>query len=132
MDKMDAVEKAARQFLAERGWDKLRPSDLAKSISIEASELLELFQWTNPELDKVREDVEKIAEIKKELADVLIYCFDMSILLGLDTERIILDKLEQASQKYPPSVVKNKGDKEPGTEDVYHSIKKSYRRDGLS
>jgi NTP pyrophosphatase (non-canonical NTP hydrolase) len=110
----------------------LRPSDLAKSISIEAAELLELFQWSNPELDKVKEDTEKIAEIKKELADVLIYCLDMSILLGFDTEKIILDKLEKASLKYPSSVVKNNGDKEPGTEDMYHSIKKSYRRDGLS
>jgi NTP pyrophosphatase (non-canonical NTP hydrolase) len=132
MDRMDNVEQAAKKFLTERGWDKLRPSDLAKSISIEAAELLELFQWTNPELDKVKEDAGKMAEIKKELADVMIYCLDMSILLGLDTEKIILDKLEKASQKYPLSVVKNIGNKEPGTEEVYHSIKKLYRRDGLS
>ena len=129
---MDKVRNEAKKFLAERGWDNLRPSDLAKSISIEAGELLELFQWTNPELSNVKANSEKIAEVKKELADVLLYCFYMGILLDLDIEEIMLNKLEQASKKYPPSVVKNQGGQEPGTEDVYHSIKKSYRKSGLS
>jgi NTP pyrophosphatase (non-canonical NTP hydrolase) len=129
---MKEVEKAAKKFLKERGWDKLRPSDLAKSISIEAGELLELFQWTNPELEKVNKDKEKVEEIKKELADVLLYALYMSVSLGLNTEKVILDKLSAASKKYPPAVVKNRGNKEPGTEDFYHKIKKSYRRSGLS
>ncbi|MGH7250043.1 MAG: nucleotide pyrophosphohydrolase, partial [Minisyncoccia bacterium] len=124
---MDELETAVKKFLEERGWDKLRPSDLAKSVSIEAGELLELFQWSNQELEKVKEDSAKLDEIKKELADVFLYALDMSVLLGLDTKKIILDKLEQASKKYPPEVVKNNGDKEPGTEDIYHSIKKTYR-----
>lgn len=129
---MNKLEKAAKKFLNERGWDKLRPSDLAKSISIESGELLELFQWTNPELDAVKADKEKVAEIKKELADVLLYAVYMSVSLGLDTEKIALEKLAYASKKYPTSIFKVRGKKEPGTEHVYHKIKKSYRRKGLS
>ena len=129
---MDNLEKEARKFLKERGWDKLRPSDLAKSISIESAELLEIFQWTNPELEKVKTDKEKISHIKKELADVFLYSIYMSVLLGFNTEKIILDKLEYAHKKFPPSVVKNKGKKEPGTEYAYHKIKKTYRRKSLN
>jgi NTP pyrophosphatase (non-canonical NTP hydrolase) len=125
---MKNLEKIALKFLKERNWDKLRPSDLAKSISIESAELLELFQWSNKELNEVRVDKEKINEIKKELADVFLYCLYMSVLLKLNTKQIIIDKLEYASKKYPPSLIKNKGDKEPGTEDVYQNIKKIYRR----
>ena len=129
---MENVRKEAEKFLKERGWDTLRPSDLAKSISIEAGELLELFQWTNPELEKVKSDTKKVDEVKKVLADVLLYCLYMSILLEIDSEKIMLEKLGYASKKFPPSVVKNDGTKEPGTEDVYHSIKKLYRKEGLS
>lgn len=50
---MKEQEDAIREYLAERGWDQLRPSDLAKSISIEAAELLELFQWTTSTKTKI-------------------------------------------------------------------------------
>ncbi len=125
---MKNLEEAARIFLRDRGWDNLRPSDLAKSISIEAAELLELFQWTNEDLDVVKNNEKKVGEIKKELADVFLYCLYMSISLGCDTEKIILEKLEHASKKYPAHIVKNNVGVEPGTEDFYHSIKKEYRR----
>lgn len=129
---MKEVEKKAKKFLKDRGWDNLRPSDLAKSVSIEAGELLELFQWTNQELVGVKANKEKVAEIKKELGDVFLYCVYMCVLLGLDVKKVMLEKLELASKKYPPHIVKNKGDKEPGTEDFYHNIKKTYRKSGLS
>jgi NTP pyrophosphatase (non-canonical NTP hydrolase) len=129
---MKRIETSIKNFLVERGWDKLKPSDLAKSISIESAELLELFQWSNDELDAVKKDKEKIEEIKKELADVFIYALQMSVLVGLDTEKIILDKLERAAKKYPVELVKNKGKVAPGTEDIYLKIKKAYRRKGLS
>ena len=81
---MKNLEEAARIFLRDRGWDNLRPSDLAKSISIEAAELLELFQWTNEDLDVVKNNEKKVGEIKKELADVFLYCLYMSISFGFD------------------------------------------------
>ncbi|KAA0206129.1 hypothetical protein EDM68_03200 [Candidatus Uhrbacteria bacterium] len=116
---MKPLEQKILKHLRDRGWDKLRPADVAKSIMIEGAELLELFQWENLPLDEVKKDKAKIEEIKKELADVLIYSLEMSVLLGLDTEKIIRKKLALAQKKYPARLMKNNGGKEPGTESVY-------------
>ena len=125
---MKKVEKEIKKFLKDRGWDKLRPGDLAKSVSIESGELLEIFQWSNPELNEIKKNKEKIAEIKKELADVFIYCFDISTTLGFDTEKIILDKLKYIDKKYPAKLMKNMTkNKEPGNDSEYWRIKKEYR-----
>lgn len=124
-------EDQIRNYLTERGWDNLRPGDLAKSISIEASELLEIFQWTNPTLQEVKNDPVKLEAIKKELADVLIYCFDVSVLLGFDTGKILLDKLEKAKSKYPAHLFKNRDKNvDAGSEDIYWQIKKEHRMKG--
>jgi NTP pyrophosphatase (non-canonical NTP hydrolase) len=128
---MKELEDAVRTYLQERKWDELRPGDIAKSISIEASELLELFQWTNPSLEEVRKDAKKSEEIKKELADVLIYCLDMSVLLGFDTSEVIEQKLEQIKQKYPAHLFQNREHGvDAGSEDAYWDIKKKHRASG--
>ena len=128
---MKEQEDLIRQYLTERGWDQLRPGDLAKSISIEAAELLELFQWTNPSLTEVKGDPEKLGAIKKELADVLIYCLDMSVLLELDTAQIISEKLQKIREKYPADLFKNREQgKDAGSEEVYWQIKKEARMKG--
>lgn len=124
---MKEIAKAVKRHLEERGWDKLRPSDIAKSISIEAAELLELFQWVSLTIEETKEDKEKMGEIKKELADVFIYAFEMAILLGLDTEKIIRGKLEHAAKKYPPELMKQNS-RDPGSEEAYWKIKKEYRK----
>jgi dCTP diphosphatase len=98
---MKVLEVEIRSYLEERNWMKLRPSDVAKSISIEAAELLELFQWDSLTIEETLADEKRLAEIKKELADVFIYALDMSVLLGLDTQQIILDKLKMVKEKYP-------------------------------
>lgn len=126
------VEKAIKKYLTERSWDRLRPGDVAKSISIESAELLELFQWSNPTLEEVKNNPEKIKEIQKELADVLIYALDMAVLLEVDTEAIIKEKLAYAEKKYPAELMKKIRKNEPGTEDTYLQIKKKYRKEGLS
>lgn len=126
---MEEYENLIRQYLVDRGWDNLRPVDLAKSVSIESAELLEIFQWSNQTLDEVKNDSEKIEEIKNELADVLIYCLDMSVLLNLNTGEIIKNKLSKVKKKYPVDVIKNDGSKEPGTESEYLKIKHAYRAD---
>lgn len=125
---MKDLEKKIYKHLKDRGWDNLRPSDVAKSIMIEGAELLELFQWENIELKEVKKNKEKMEAIKKELADVLIYCIEMSVLLGLDTEKIIRTKLMLAQKKYPAKLMKKNTDKEPGTDSTYLRIKKEYRR----
>ncbi len=128
---MKEQEDVIREYLVERGWDQLRPGDLAKSISIEAAELLELFQWTNPSLEEVKADQEKLEAIKGELADVLIYCLDMSVLLELDTNDIIMKKLEKVREKYPAELFINRDrSQEAGSEDVYLQIKKESRMKG--
>lgn len=128
---MKEQEDLIREYLEERGWDQLRPGDLAKSISIEAAELLELFQWTNPSLTEVKGDPKKLEAIKKELADVLIYCLDMSVLLELDTAQIINEKLQKIREKYPADLFKNREQgKDAGSEEVYWQIKKEARMKG--
>jgi len=84
---------ALRQFVAERNWQQFHtPENLAKSISIESAELLELFQWSEPT---------NIDEVKNELADVLTYCMLLADKYDLDIERIVLEKLEKTKAKYP-------------------------------
>jgi dCTP diphosphatase len=120
---MEQIEVKIKKYLEERKWDNLLPGDLAKSISIEAAELLEHFQWSNPEMSELKKDKEKLEDIKKELADVLIYCIDLSVLLGLDTKKIILNKLAYNEKKFPVKKVKDKLEN-------YFEIKKAYRKKG--
>ena len=128
---MKEYEKLVKEYLEERNWNNLRPSDIAKSISIESSELLELFQWTNQSLEDVKKDKDIIEKVKKELADVLIYCLDMSVLPGLDTGKIISEKLEKIREKYPAHLFKNRDkNTEAGSEDIYWKIKKDHRMKG--
>ncbi|HEX8591579.1 MAG TPA: MazG-like family protein [Candidatus Paceibacterota bacterium] len=126
---MEDLEAKIRQHLVDRKWDKLRPGDVAKSISIEAAELLENFQWSNPTLEEVRADPEKLASVRKELADVLIYAIEMSVLLNINTREAILDKLAAAQKKYPAELFKDRDDSiDGGTEEVYWQIKREYRK----
>lgn|SRR3989344_6147379 len=128
---MKKYEKEIKKHLKERGWDNLRPANLAKSISIEAGELLELFQWTNQSLKDVKKDKAKVEIIKKELADVLNYCFDLSVLMDFNTEKILRDKLEKIKKKYPAHLFKNrKKHVDAGSEEIYWKIKKEHRMKG--
>ena len=101
---MKELMNRINQFRDDRDWRKFHnEKDLAISISLEASELLELFQWKNSE-----EVVESsLNEIKEELADVLIYSLIMADNLNLDVEDIIKSKLDLNEQKYP--VEKSRG-----------------------
>lgn len=89
-----------RKFTEDRDWDQFHtPANLAKSISIEANELLECFQWSDTDYD--------ISSVKEELADVLVYCRNMLDKLGLDEDEIVMVKLDKNESKYP--VQKSKG-----------------------
>ena len=90
---MEDLMKEIKQFNDERDWDQFHsPENLAKSISIEAGELLECFQWNN--------DYDK-DEVCEELADVFTYCIQMAMKLGVDPKEIILKKLDKTRKKYP-------------------------------
>lgn len=83
-----------RKFTEDRDWSQFHsPANLAKSISIEANELLECFQW-----DEENYDREHVIE---ELADVIVYCQDMLDVLELDVDQIVNDKMEMNEKKYP-------------------------------
>lgn len=90
---MENLIKRICELNEERDWDQFHsPENLAKSISIEAGELLECFQWDNDY------DVE---DVKEELADVLNYSLLLAYKLGADPKQIVLDKLEKTAKKYP-------------------------------
>jgi len=87
----------------ERNWAQFHsPENLAKSISIEAAELLECFQWSS-EADRDR--------IVEELADVLTYCHLLADRLGVDPDKIVLDKLEVTRSKYPAELARDRSEK---------------------
>lgn len=86
------------QFRDERNWKQFHnPKDLAISLSLEASELLENFQWKTSD-DAVKENLENI---KDEIADVAIYTMLLSHELGINLEQAIKEKIQKNKQKYP-------------------------------
>lgn len=90
---MQELYEKIREFNEERDWDQFHtPENIAKSICIEAAELLECFQW-NDDYD--------LNAVKEELADVTNYCIVMADRLGLDLKEVVLDKLEKTKAKYP-------------------------------
>ncbi len=101
--KQETIDRI-RQFSIDRDWDQFHsPANLAKSISIEANELLECFQWSDDNYD--------INEVKEELADVLVYCRNLLDKLGLDEDEIVNAKMSQNEKKYPVETAKGKADK---------------------
>lgn len=97
---MEELINIIRKFNIERDWDQFHsPENLAKSISIEAGELLECFQWNSENYNK--------DDVCEELADVFTYCIMMADKLGVKPEEIILKKLEKIKKKYP--VEKSRG-----------------------
>ncbi|NMN01358.1 MazG nucleotide pyrophosphohydrolase [Bifidobacterium sp. DSM 109958] len=94
-----------RAFVAERGWEPFHtPENLAKSISIEAAELLECYQWA-PQMPPLGDD-----HAKDELADVLMYCIMMADALHADMDGIVRSKLERTARKYPAKAVRDRPD----------------------
>lgn len=99
----DSVMATLRDFVEEREWAQFHsPSNLAKSISIEAAELLECFQWS--------EEAEQ-ERVEAELADVLTYCLLLADRLHVDPEAIVLAKLEDTRRKYPVESARGKSTK---------------------
>ena len=90
--KRETIERI-RKFSSDRNWDQFHtPANIAKSIAIEAGELLECYQWSE------QADLE---HVKQELADVIVYCRNMLDALGLDEDEIVNAKMDLNEQKYP-------------------------------
>lgn len=96
----EATINRIRKFTEDRDWDQFHtPANLAKSIVIEAAELLECFQWNEDEID--------LQHVKEELADVMVYSQNLLDKLGLDADEIINMKMTMNEAKYP--VEKSRG-----------------------
>jgi len=106
----DMKEKLAK-FVKERDWEKYHnPKDIAVALSVESNELLELFQWKNPEesfqlLKEKREDVEL------EIADILHFLIEFSNITGIDLYEAFNKKLAINEKRYPKELVKGKSNK---------------------
>ena len=96
------------KFRDERDWKQFHnPKDLAISISLEAAELLEAFQWSGSDVSgEAKKD-----KIKEELADVFIYCVHMADACDLDIDQIVQEKLKKNNEKYPVEKAKGKSEK---------------------
>ncbi len=101
--KQETIDRI-RKFTEDRDWDQFHsPANLAKSIVIEAAELLECFQWSDEGYD--------LQHIKEELADVMVYCQNLLDKLDLDADEIVNMKMSQNEAKYPVEKAKGKSDK---------------------
>lgn len=103
MDKIESILNSILTFRNARDWKQFHtPENLAKSISIEAAELLEHFQW---------DDDYNLNDLSDELADVLIYSFLMAEAIGVDIETVMLNKLEKNKSRFPVETVKGNSGK---------------------
>lgn len=94
----DETIRRVVKFRDDRNWRQFHtPKDLALSLSLEAAELLEVFQWSGTDLERV----EKRDQIREELADVLSYCILMADICGFDLDAIMNEKITRNEAKYP-------------------------------
>ena len=101
--KQETIDRI-RKVNSDREWEQYdTPAKHAKSISIEANELLECFQWSDADFD--------IEHVKEELADVMVYCRNMLEELGLDEDEIVNAKMVKNEAKYPVELAKGSAEK---------------------
>ncbi len=101
--KKETLERI-RRFTSDREWGRFHsPANLAKSIAIEAGELLECFQWDEENYD--------LGAVKDEVADVIVYCIDLLDRLGLDLDEIVNAKMAKNEAKYPVAKAKGRSTK---------------------
>ncbi len=100
---LDQLKARVALFRDARNWKQFHnPKDLAASISIEANELLELFQWKTPEeVDALLRDARKREDVQDELADIVVYCLSAADQMGIDLSDAIAAKLKKNEEKYP-------------------------------
>ena len=102
---MDAIrlQQIIAKFTEDRNWDQFHsPKNLAIALSVESSELLEVFQWLKDEQSLVENLSEKDLQlIKEEIADIQIYLLRLADKLGIDIETVTLEKIEKNAKKYP-------------------------------
>lgn len=111
------LKQLVEEFVAERNWHQFHtPKNLAMALAIEAAELMEHFQWVEPEESKaVARDVERRAAVGEELADVVCYALALANELGIDVAQAMRDKMVKNRLKYPADEFRGRwGANDPG------------------
>ena len=109
------VKSEIRKFVDERDWEQFHtPKNLSMALSVEASELLEIFQWQKA--DEYKKANKKQKEmIKDEIADIFYYLVRISDKLDIDIEKAFIKKMKKNRKKYPKRLVKGKAVNKPLT-----------------
>jgi len=108
---MNQLIEQVRAFARERDWDQFHsPKNLSMGLSIEAAEILEIFQWLTEEQSKVL-NAEALSRLEEEIGDVMIYLIGLADRFGLDPAVLAANKLTINAQKYPADLVRGKAKK---------------------
>lgn len=108
---MEDLRNAIKAFIEERKWEQFHsPKNLAMALSVEVSEIVEHFQWLTEEQSR-NLPPEKLAEIREEIGDVMIYLTELADKLGIDPVEAAKTKVEINNKKYPADLVKGKAAK---------------------
>jgi len=106
---IEKIKKSLRLFSKERDWEQFHnPKNLATALSVEASELLEIFQWSNDGGLSEIDNPKTKKEIEKEIADIFNYLVKLIDILDIDIETAALKKIKENAEKYPVKDVKGK------------------------
>jgi dCTP diphosphatase len=107
------IEEKLDQFAKDRDWEQFHSiKNLSMALSVESSELMEIFQWmTEAQSNQIKEDEKKLNQVKEELADIFLYLVRISSKLGVNLELEALSKIELNNFKYPASLVKGSAKK---------------------
>ena len=112
MSDLEELMSKIDQFVTDRDWTQFHsPKNLAASMSIEASELLECFQWDDLTADELKMDARRFENVKSELADVINYSLRLCSILELNPIEIVTKKLHENAKKYPVRLSKGKSTK---------------------
>ena len=101
---VSGIQERLRQFAADRDWEKYHsPKNLSMALTVEASELMEVFQWVGAdESRRIVEHPDKVAQVGAEIADICIYAIRLADVMGIDLDAAIDRKIDQNIEKYPP------------------------------
>ena len=105
------IQNQLRDFASERDWEQFHtPKNLAMALSVEASELVEIFQWITPDKSK-SPDQKQLDSIRSEVADIAMYLIRFCSILDIDLEEAIKRKIIHNEDKYPISLSKGNAKK---------------------
>ncbi|MFN3479992.1 MAG: nucleotide pyrophosphohydrolase [Thermodesulfovibrionales bacterium] len=108
---MDSLRSRLKTFATERDWEKFHsPKNLAMALSVEVSEIVELFQWLTEE-ESYNLPQERFQRLKEEIGDVMIYLTKLADKFGIDPVEAAKEKVEINEKKYPADMVRGKAKK---------------------